>query len=114
MNPNDFDRFNRNEISICIGNPQGKIIEGTLYFKNTTTRNLKTKLPLKWFDNQISNTVVALTKMTVENLDEYHRIFLKNSLKYMSDSYNKGINPKEMKNMISLPNEAFINASFQN
>jgi hypothetical protein len=44
----------------------------------------------------------------VEHLDDDFRQFLKRYLKYMSDSYKNGEDPRNLKTMLTLPNEAFI------
>jgi hypothetical protein len=72
------------------------------------TRNVMTKLPITWFEYQLAHSVIALTKITVEKLDDFHREYLKNSLKYMADKYENGVNPREMTAMVNLPNEAFL------
>jgi hypothetical protein len=108
MTPEDIDRFILPGIFIQEGIPSGKVIEGVLYFKDMRTRNVMTKLPITWFEYQLAHSVIALTKITVEKLDDFHREYLKNSLKYMADKYENGVNPKEMTSMINLPNEAFL------
>ena len=108
MTPKDIDRFIPNGISITQGSPKGKIIEGVLYFKDIRTRNVMTKLPATWFEYQLAHSVIALIKITVENSDDFHRKYLKNSLKYMSDKYENGVNQREINVMVNLPNEAFL------
>ncbi|MDX2280492.1 MAG: hypothetical protein NW218_12965 [Saprospiraceae bacterium] len=108
MSPKDIDRFIPPGISFQEGIPTGKVIEGVLYFKDMKTRNLMTKLPVTWFEYQLSHSVIALTKVTVEKLDGFHREYLKNSLQYMADTYENGVNPREMRAMVNLPNEAFL------
>jgi hypothetical protein len=108
MTPVDIDRFIPPGIFIQEGIPSGKIIEGVLYFKDMRTRNVMTKLPVNWFEYQLAHSVIALTKITVEKSDDFHREYLKNSLKYMADKYEKGDNPREMTAMVNLPNEAFL------
>lgn len=108
MTPKDIDRLIPSGISIQKGTASGKVIEGVLYFKDMRTRNVMTKLPVTWFEYQLAHSVIALTRITVENLDDFHREYLKNSLKYMADSYKKGVNPRDMRTMATLPNEAFL------
>jgi hypothetical protein len=108
MTPEDIDRFILPGIFIQEGIPSGKVIEGVLYFKDMRTRNVMTKLPITWFEYQLAHSVIALTKITVEKLDDFHREYLKNSLKYMADKYENGVNPREMTAMVNLPNEAFL------
>ncbi len=108
MTPEDIDRFIPLGISIQEGIPSGKVIEGVLHFKDMRTRNVITKLPVTWFEYQLAHSVIALTKISVEKLDDFHREYLKNSLKYMADKYENGVNPREMTTMINLPNEAFF------
>ena len=108
MTPNDIKQFFPNEISIQDGNPNGKVVEGILYFKDMRTRNIMTKLPTTWFEFQLAHSVIVLIKGTVELLDEFHREYLRESLNYMVQAYEKGVNPKEMRSMVSLPNEAFL------
>jgi hypothetical protein len=108
MTPEDIDRFIPLGISIQEGIPSGKVIEGVLHFKDMRTRNVITKLPVTWFEYQLAHSVIALTKISVEKLDVFHREYLKNSLKYMADKYENGVNPREMATMINLPNEAFF------
>ncbi len=112
MKPKDIEKFIPSGISIQDGMPNKKIIEGVLYFKDTRTRNILTKLPISWFEHQLSNSVIVLIKVTVDILDDYHREHLKKSLRYMADSYEKGVNPKEVKNMTTLPNLAFLSSIF--
>lgn len=112
MKPKDIERYIPSNISIHEGIPDKKIIEGVLYFKDMKTRNILTKLPISWFDHQLSNSVIVLTKVTVDILDDYHREHLKKSLRYMVEEYEKGVNPKEVKNMTTLPNLAFLSNIF--
>ena len=108
MTPEDIDRFIPLGISIQEGIPSGKVIEGVLHFKDMRTRNVITKLPVTWFEYQLAHSVIALTKISVEKLDDFHREYLKHSLKYMADKDENGVNPREMTTMINLPNEAFF------
>ena len=108
MTPNDVSNYLPKSITIQEGKPDGKVIEGILFFKDIKTRNIITKLPVKWFEYQLVHSVIILVKYTVEILDDFQIEQLKNSLTYMAEAYENGINPKEMKNMITLPNEAFI------
>jgi len=108
MTPEDIERFFPKEISIQEGAPSGKVIEGILYFKDMRTRNIMTKLPAAWFEYQLAHSLFVLIKSTVELLDEFHRNYLRESLRYMAQEYEKGVNPREMRNMVSLPNEAFL------
>ena len=108
MTPEDIDRFIPPGMSIQEGIPSGKIIEGVLYFKDMRTRHVMTKLPVTWFEYQLAHSVIALTKITVEKSDDLHREYLKNSLKFMADAYENGVNPREMTAMVNLPNEAFL------
>jgi len=112
MTPKDIDRFIPNGISITVGSPKGKVTEGVLYFKDMRTRNVMTKLPPTWFEYQLAHTVIALIKVTVEKLDDFHRECLKNSLKFMADKYESGVNPKEISVMVNLPNESFLSRHF--
>jgi hypothetical protein len=48
-----------------------------------------------------------MIKIAVEKSDDFNREYLKNSLKYMLERYEKGENPKEIRVMMNLPNEAF-------
>lgn len=108
MTQKDIDRFIPNGISIEEGISTGKEVEGVLYFKDMKTRNVMTKLPVILFEYQLAHSVIALTKITVEKLDDFHREYLKNSLKYIADKYENGVNPREMRTMANLPNEAFL------
>jgi len=108
MTTNDVEQFFPNGISIQDGNPNGKVVEGILYFKDMRTRNIMTKLPSTWFEYQLAHSVIVLIKSTLELLDEFHRDYLRESLRYMVQSYEKGVNPREMRSMVSLPNEAFL------
>ena len=108
MTPEDIDRFIPLGISIQEGIPSGKVIEGVLHFKDMRTRNVITKLPVTWFEYQLAHSVITIKKISVEKLDDFHREYLKNSLKYMADKYENGVNPREMTTMINLPNEAFF------
>ncbi len=95
-------------IAIKEDKAEGKVIGGVLYFKNVKIRSIITKLPVTWFELQLFHSIVALIKVSVENLDDFHRNYLKESLKYMADLYtNRGVNPRERNNLISVPNEAF-------
>jgi len=107
LTPEDIDRFIPPGISIQEGIPSGKIIEGVLYFKDVRNRFVMTKLPVTWFEYQLAHSVIALTKITVEKSDDSHREYLKNSLKFMADAYENGVNPREMTAMVNFPNEAF-------
>lgn len=108
MTPKDIEQFFPNEISIQGGDPKGKVVEGILSFKDMRTRNIMTKLPNTWFEYQLAHSVMVLIKSTVRLLDEFHREYLKESLNYMAQEYEKGVNPREMRSMASLPNEAFL------
>jgi hypothetical protein len=108
MTTNDVEQFFPSGISIQDGNPNGKVVEGILYFKDMRTRNIMTKLPSTWFEYQLAHSVIVLIKSTLELLDEFHRDYLRESLRYMVQEYEKGVNPREMRSMVSLPNEAFL------
>jgi hypothetical protein len=41
-----------------------------------------------------------------------HRSYLWNSLRYMVKSYKEGTDPRQIKNLNSLPNEAFLSQLF--
>ena len=112
MTSEDIDRFIPPGISIQEGIPSGKLIEGVLHFKDIKTRNVMTKLPVTWFEHQLAHSVIAMTKITVEKLDDFYREGLKNSLKYMANKYENGVNPREMTTMVNLPNEAFLSRNF--
>lgn len=114
MTSKDIDRLIPIGISITEGTPTSRIIEGILCFKDLNTRNIITKLPFPWFENQLSHSVFALIKITVDKLDDSHREYLKKSLNYMADKYESGVNPKELKTMVNLPNEAFLSIFFKN
>jgi len=93
------------------GKSTGKVIVGILYFKNTLTRVIKSKLPIRCYEYQLAHSIIVLINIVVEKSDNNHREYLKNSLQYMSKAYNQqSINPKEIKNVISLPNEAFLSS----
>lgn len=85
-----------------------KEIEGVLYYKNVTTRNILTKLPAAPFDLQYAHSVIALTIISAKYMDDFHWSYLKKSLKYMVDSFKNGVDPKNMRAMATLPNEAFL------
>lgn len=107
MSPNDVAESIPEELTIGDGRAIGKIIEGVLNFKDIRTRNIMTRLPLTWFEYQLAHSVMALTKTTVDKLDDFHREYLRDALKYMSQSYNeRGVDPREMRSLM-LPNEAF-------
>ncbi len=108
MAPNDIEKIFPKEISIQNGIPNGKVVEGILYFKDMRARNIMTKLPTTWFEYQLAHSVVVLIKSTLELLDEYNKDYLRESLRYMAQQYEKGVDPREMKNMLSVPNEAFL------
>lgn len=108
MTPNDIKKIFPDEISIQDGFPSGKVVEGVLYFKDMRTRNIMTKLPPIWFEYQLAHSVIALIKTTLELLSKHNKDYLRESLKYMVQQYEKGVDPREMRNMVAMPNEAFL------
>lgn len=97
------------EITIEEGTAGGRIIEGILYFKDIQTRNIMTRLPTEWFEYQLAHSVMALTKVIVDKLDDSHLTILKDSLVFMAKAYGQSnMDPKKMQTMVSLPNEAFV------
>ena len=108
MSPTDIDKLLPKSILIQEGIPNRNLIEGVLYFKNMQTRDIITQLPSTWLEHQLAHSVMALIKSTIDILDDEHRGYLKRSLKYMSESYDKGVNPRDMRNMLNLPNEAIF------
>ena len=93
MTPEDIDRFIPLGISIQEGIPSGKVIEGVLHFKDMRTRNVITKLPVTWFEYQLAHSVIALTKISVEKLDDFHREYyyrdLQNTASNKVNNYHK-------------------------
>lgn len=98
-----------NKIKIKEDAPNGRIIEGMLFFKNATTRNIYTKLPAPLFEKQLLNSIIAILYSCNNKLDEFNKEYLKDALVYLADAYNsKNIDPSSMRSMIQLPNEAFM------
>jgi hypothetical protein len=108
MKPEDIDTLMPLGLKIKKENISGKTIEGTLYFVNMNNRNISTNLPLKWFEHQLSHSVIVLTRAVVDYLDDDFRQYLKRYLKYMSHSYKNGADPRSLRTMATLPNEAFV------
>lgn len=107
LNPEAVDILLPQSFTVEYGDPNGKVLEGVLYAKGFY-RNIQTRIPITWFDHQLSYTIFALIKITVQHVDSFHRSYLKDSLIYMAKSYMNGRSPKDFKNMFSIPNEAFL------
>ena len=111
MTADDLDSFKgsraEREINVLESPPTGKAITAQLLYKEMWVRNIWTSVPVAFSQERMAYSVIALTRLTVNKLDDVHREYLRTSLKYMADSYENGADPGKLKTMLNLPNEAF-------
>ena len=96
------------QINIQETEPKSKVIEGILFFKNVSTRYVITKLPIRWYEYQLAHSIIALLCVSVKYMEAFQKDILAESLRYMIQEYEKGVDLKNFMNAYNLPNAAFL------
>ena len=88
-----------------------KEIQATLIYQDMQTRSVFTKIPLRWYPDQLSTSINALILASIQYFDEHQQNLLYKSLKNLSDFYYTAPNSKSVTASMTFPNKAFFNGN---
>lgn len=107
LNSETLNRHKPTNLNIHIGAAKGKQVIGTLAVINTAVRQIHTKIPLRYYNDQMGYSIIASIHSATELLPlEFHK-YLKAGLEYI---HNSGKIPNmSVKDGVNFHNEAFLN-----
>jgi hypothetical protein len=85
-------------------------IAATLFFVNTTQRNITTDIPQNVYAQQIVFSVMVLLQSILTEIDENCISVLNRSLKNMHSAYDGGQSFSEIQNLAAVPTTAYLSA----
>lgn len=89
-----------------------KTITAVSLFKDIKSRNLYSKLPLKWYPNQLYLSVIALTSATLEHLNDHEKGILSRALKTLYNFYESSDKANSVATASIFANKAFLESTF--
>lgn len=98
---------------VRLSKPGGKCYryEAKLFALSAVQRRIKTKIPFpKGYLQHMAFSVLILIHGVLQHLDESAIEVMKLSFKYMNEQYKSGIDYKQMKNIASVPINAYTSA----
>ena len=93
------------------GKIEGKKVKATLYYKNILQRNIKTSIPITWFEYQFLNSWLSILQTSLPKLDKILLEKLQGALKRMNSLYvDESLDFTTLEALVVVPSRAFIEA----